>query len=80
MTSRRDLFRLAVGAGLSLAALGACGAEKGATTTSPSATPTDPLAPPEPVRTPTPDAPPRRLLALSSADLLAAADAIHKRL
>ena len=73
MTSRRDLFCLAVGAGLSLAALGACGAEKGATTTSPSATPTDPLAPPEPVRTPTPDAPPRRLLALSSADL----DVLH---
>lgn len=72
MTSRRDLLRLAVGGGLTLAALAACGGERGATTTS-SPAPGDPLAPLTPIRTPTPDAPPRRLIALSSADL----DVLH---
>ncbi|UVE95682.1 ABC transporter substrate-binding protein [Dietzia sp. B32] len=69
MTSRRDLLRLAVGGGLSLAGLTACGAGGVSTTTSPATTSGDPLAPPSPIRTPTPDAPPRRLIALSSADL-----------
>lgn len=69
MTSRRDLFRLAVGGGLTLAGLAACGAGGESTTTSPASTSSDPLTPASPIRTPTPDAPPRRLIALSSADL-----------
>ncbi|MEB8324818.1 ABC transporter substrate-binding protein [Dietzia kunjamensis] len=69
MTSRRDLLRLAVGGGLTLAGLTACGPGGESTTTSPATTTSDPLAPPSPIRTPTPDAPPRRLIALSSADL-----------
>lgn len=74
MTSRRDLLRLAVGGGLTLAGLTACGPGGGSTTTTtPAPTASDPLAPPSPIRTPTPDAPPRRLIALSSADL----DVLH---
>ncbi|KAA0919500.1 ABC transporter substrate-binding protein [Dietzia sp. ANT_WB102] len=68
MTTRRDLLRLAFSGGLSLAGLAACGAD-GRSTTSPTSTSSGPLTPPSPIRTPTPDVPPRRLVALSSADL-----------
>lgn len=66
MTSRRDLLRLALGGGLAVVGVSACGNPGGTTT---SATTTGPLAPPEPVRTVTPDSPARRVIALSSADL-----------
>ncbi|EYT63287.1 hypothetical protein H483_0107680 [Dietzia sp. UCD-THP] len=67
MNSRRDVLRVALGAGLGLACLTACGPDGG--TTSPATTSRDPLAPPSPVRTPTDDPPVRRVVALSSADL-----------
>lgn len=71
--SRRDLVRLALGGGLGLMGLSvvvACGEPGEGTTTTGSATsPTDPLAPPSPIRTPTADAPVRHAVALSSADL-----------
>lgn len=72
MNSRRDVLRLALGVGLGLAGLSACGAtgDNPTTTTTSSSTPTgDPLAPPSPIRTPTEDAPVRRVISLSSADL-----------
>ena len=77
MTARRDVLRLALGAGVGLG-LAACGAggeptTTETTTTGPAAPTTDPLAPPSPVRTPTPGSPVRRVLALSSADL----DVLH---
>ncbi|AWH95715.1 ABC transporter substrate-binding protein [Dietzia psychralcaliphila] len=68
MTSRRDALRLALGAGLGLAGLTACGTT-GETTTSSASSTSDPLAPPSPVRTPTDDPPIRRVIPLSSADL-----------
>lgn len=68
--ARRDVLRLGLGAGLGLvgAGLAACGAGDG-TTTSPSTTTSDPAAAPGPDRTPTPDSPVERVVALSSADL-----------
>ncbi|WP_346034507.1 ABC transporter substrate-binding protein [Dietzia natronolimnaea] len=68
MHSRRDVLRLALGAGAGLATLSACGAV-GETTTGPTTTTGDPMAPPSPVRTPTDDPPVRRVMPLSSADL-----------
>lgn len=71
MTSRRDLLRLALGGGLVFVGATACGrsGESTTTTTSHAAAPTDPLLPPDPVRTVTPGSPARRVIALSSADL-----------
>jgi iron complex transport system substrate-binding protein len=69
VNSRRDVLRLALGAGLGLAGLTACGAGGESTTTSPAVSTSDPLAPPAPVRTPTEDSPVRSLGTLSSADL-----------
>lgn len=71
---RREALRAALGVAGVLsgsALLAACGDEAGTTTGAGGATTTrtDPLAPPSPVRTPTPDAPVRRVVALSSADL-----------
>lgn len=64
------MLRAVVGAGLGLAGLTACGTSGDkATTTSSSTAPTDPLAPPSPIRTPTADSPVRRVIPLSSADL-----------
>ncbi|MFN3601282.1 MAG: ABC transporter substrate-binding protein [Dietzia sp.] len=68
MNSRRDVLRLALGAGLGLAGLTACGTTDETTTGSASAT-GDPLAPPSPIRTPTDDPPVRRVFPLSSADM-----------
>lgn len=68
MTTRRELLRLALGGGLVLVGASACG-WSGETTTSRAAAPTDPLLPPEPIRTVTPDTPAQRVIALSSADL-----------
>lgn len=72
---RREALRAALRAGLGVAGLGAgsallaaCGTA-GETGEPAAPTTTDPLAPPSPVRTPTPDAPVRRVVALSSADL-----------
>lgn len=69
--ARRAVLRAGVGLGAwaGLAALGACGTGEGTTGTASATGSTDPLAPPSPVRTPTPDAPVRRVVALSSADL-----------
>lgn len=69
VTSRRDLLRLALGGGLALVGMSACGANGDPTTTGSPAESAGPPAPPEPVRTVTPDAPARRVIALSSADL-----------
>lgn len=66
VSSRRDILRVALG-GAGLLGLSACGMG-GVTTTGPPVTGTSPTAP-SPVRTPTPDAPVRRVVALSSADL-----------
>lgn len=68
--ARRDVLRLGFGAGLGLVGVGlaACGSGDGATTTR-STTTSDPAAAPDPVRTPTPDSPVERVVALSSADL-----------
>lgn len=73
MTSRRDLLRLALGGGLALVGVSACGRPGGSTTTTTTtgtaSTSTGPLSAPKPVRTVTPDSPARRVIALSSADL-----------
>ena len=66
---RRTLLRAAVGVGLGLVGLTACGTGGDPTTTSPTVSTSDPLAPPSPIRTPTPDSPVRRVITLSSADL-----------
>ncbi|MGW8593389.1 ABC transporter substrate-binding protein [Dietzia sp. NPDC055340] len=78
MTSRRDLLRLALGAGLATVGVSGCARtdDPGRTTTTPStrgASTSGSLAPPEPVRTVTPDAPARQVVAMSSADL----DVLH---
>ena len=78
VTSRRDLLRLALGAGLATVGVpgGARTDDPGRTTTTPStrgASTSGSLAPPEPVRTVTPDAPARQVVAMSSADL----DGLH---
>lgn len=69
MPTRRDALRLALGAGLGLTGLSACGAGGEATTTRSPVSGDDPLAPPSPIRTPTADSPVRRVFTLSSADL-----------
>lgn len=69
MTTRREVLRLALGGGLALMGVSACAGPGDTTTTSSPSTPTGPLAPPEPIRTVTADAPARRVVALSSADL-----------
>ena len=63
------MLRAAVGAGLGLAGLSACGTDGESTTTRPPVSGGDPLAPPRPIRTPTADSPVRRVITLSSADL-----------
>ncbi len=77
-TSRRVLLRLGLGGALALVGVSACGGRDGAatrsttaatTTTGSAATSSGPLSPPGPVRTVTSDAPARRVVALSSADL-----------
>ena len=72
MTSRRDVLRLALGGGLAVVAASACG-RPGESTPAMTTTTTAPsaggLPGPEPIRTVSPEAPARRVIALSSADL-----------
>ena len=68
MTSRRDVLRLALGGGLAVVAASACG-RPGESTTAMTTTTTAPsaggLPGPEPIRTISPEAPARRVIALS---------------
>ena len=69
MPTRRDVLGLALGGGLALVGMSACAGPDESATTTTTAPPTGQLETLGPIRTVTPDAPAKRVLTLSSADL-----------